>query len=276
MKKSSLSLCIVGAGNIGSAIADGLLDSSRTLVDTIILTKRSLHSIRDYANKGVQLTTNNEEAIQQADIVILALQPSLIVPFIKKHRAILLKKRPLLASVATNITLAQMQNALSYELPNVGSTALPLYRIMPNTAIAVKESMTCISRVHASVEQDEFIEALFNTVGEVLFIEDELMNAATVLCACGTAFALRYIRAASQGGTEIGFHANDALKLAAQTVKGAATLITQTQQHPEQAIDQVTTPMGCTIAGMNEMEHQGFSSATIKGIRKSYERAKEI
>jgi pyrroline-5-carboxylate reductase len=277
MPNSPLTLSIIGAGNIGTAIAQGLIDSSKTLVDSIILTKRNLGSLAHFTKHGVQLSSNNDDTISKSDIVILALQPAQIVPFIQKHQAILLEKKPLLASVATNITLEQMQTALSPSVETKSEALnIPLYRIMPNTAIAVKESMTCISRTNTTTSQDEFIEALFSTVGQVLFINDELMNAATVLCACGTAFALRYIRAASQGGTEIGFHAEDALKLAAQTVKGAATLITQTNQHPEQAIDQVTTPMGCTIAGMNEMEHQGFSSAAIKGIRRSYERAKDI
>lgn len=276
MKILPLTVSIIGAGNIGSAIANGLLDAPKSMVETIILTKRTLKSLANFSEQGVLLTSNNAEAIAKADIVILALQPSQILPFIKEHLTSLLEKKPILASVATNIKLEQMMQAIRSSAISTESAMLPLYRIMPNTAIAVKESMTCISRTNTSTEQDMLIENLFKTVGEVLFIEDELMNAATVLCACGTAFALRYIRAASQGGTEIGFHAEDALKLAAQTVKGAATLITQTKQHPEQAIDQVTTPMGCTIAGMNEMEHQGFSSAAIKGIRRSYERAKDI
>lgn len=276
MKILPLTVSIIGAGNIGSAIANGLLDAPKSMIETIILTKRTLKSLAHFTEQGVLLTSNNAEAIAKADIVILALQPSQILPFIKEHLTSLLEKKPILASVATNIKLEQLMQAIRASAISTENAALPLYRIMPNTAIAVKESMTCISRTNTTMEQDMLIENLFKTVGEVLFIEDELMNAATVLCACGTAFALRYIRAASQGGTEIGFHAEDALKLAAQTVKGAATLITQTKQHPEQAIDQVTTPMGCTIAGMNEMEHQGFSSAAIKGIRRSYERAKDI
>jgi pyrroline-5-carboxylate reductase len=98
------------------------------------------------------------------------------------------------------------------------------------------------------------------------------MDAATVLGACGTAFAMRYIRANIQGGIEIGFDANTANLIAAQTIKGAAELLLQRGTHPEQEIDKVTTPKGCTIAGLNEMEHRGFSSSLIKGLVASYDK----
>ena len=103
------------------------------------------------------------------------------------------------------------------------------------------------------------------------------MTGATALCACGVAFFLRSIRAASQGGIEIGFHAEEALMMAAQTAKGAASLLADRKDikdnHPEFEIDRVTTPRGCTIAGLNEMEHSGFSSAMIKGILHSAKKA---
>ena len=147
---------------------------------------------------------------------------------------------------------------------------MPLFRAMPNTAIAIQESMTCLSSAYASEEQIKLVRDLFCTVGKVVLIEEKLMDAATVLGACGTAYAMRYVRANIQGGIEIGFDAATASLIAAQTVKGAAELLLQKGSHPEQEIDKVTTPKGCTIAGLNEMEHQGFSSSLIKGISKSY------
>ena len=103
-------------------------------------------------------------------------------------------------------------------------------------------------------------------------IFEKLMDAATVLGACGTAYALRYIRAAMQAGIEIGFDAPTALAIASQTVKGAAKMALEEKVHPEQLIDRVTTPQGCTIVGLNEMEHQGFSSAMVRGVIASYEK----
>ena len=147
-----------------------------------------------------------------------------------------------------------------------------LFRAMPNTAIAIRESITCICKHNAGDEDAKYISDLFNQLGKTVFIEEKLMDAATVLGACGTAYAMRYIRANIQGGIEIGFDAATASLIAAQTVKGAAQLLLTKHTHPEQEIDKVTTPKGCTIAGLNEMEHQGFSSSLIKGVITSYKK----
>jgi len=122
--------------------------------------------------------------------------------------------------------------------------------------------------------EPEFVQALRELGGfsDEVLNDPELMDAATVLGACGTAFAMRYIRANIQGGIEIGFDAATASLIAAQTVKGAAELLLKKQTHPEQEIDKVTTPKGCTIAGLNEMEHRGFSSSLIKGLVASYQK----
>ena len=141
---------------------------------------------------------------------------------------------------------------------------------MPITAIAIQQSITCLSNSNASVKEIQWITHMFETVGKVAVIDEKLMDAATVLGACGTAYAMRYIRANIQGGIEIGFDAATASLIAAQTVKGAAELLLQKGTHPEQEIDKVTTPKGCTIAGLNEMEHQGFSSSLIRGITVSF------
>jgi pyrroline-5-carboxylate reductase len=141
---------------------------------------------------------------------------------------------------------------------------------MPNTAIAIQQSMTCLAQAGASDAQINYIKDLFDVLGKTVMIDEKLMDAATVLGACGTAYAMRYIRANIQGGIEIGFDAATATLIAAQTVKGAADLLLQKGTHPEHEIDKVTTPRGCTIAGLNEMEHQGFSSSLIKGIGTSY------
>jgi pyrroline-5-carboxylate reductase len=147
---------------------------------------------------------------------------------------------------------------------------------MPNTAIGIRQSMTCLSSESANGKALSVAESIFNTVGKSLRIEEELMGAATALGACGIAFFLRAIRAASQGGIEIGFHPAKALQIAAQTAKGAASLLLENDQHPEFEIDKVTTPRGVTISGLNQMEHDGFSSAMIKGIVTSAKKAEKL
>jgi pyrroline-5-carboxylate reductase len=124
----------------------------------------------------------------------------------------------------------------------------------------------------AKIDDLVLVQDLFNQLGKAITIDEKLMDAATVLGACGTAYAMRYIRANIQGGIEIGFSAATASLIAAQTVKGAAELLLKHNSHPEQEIDKVTTPQGCTIAGLNEMEHQGFSSSLIKGLTASYKK----
>jgi pyrroline-5-carboxylate reductase len=143
---------------------------------------------------------------------------------------------------------------------------------MPNTAASVNESITALSFGSDQLNRKERIQELFNTLGETLIIDEKLMESATILGACGIAYVLRFMRAMIQGGIEVGFDSKTATKIVSQTIKGAAELIIQNGTHPEEEIDKVTTPKGCTIVGLNEMEHSGFSSALIKGIVTSYEK----
>jgi pyrroline-5-carboxylate reductase len=170
-------------------------------------------------------------------------------------------------SVATGVWMKDVEEILD--------SNFSICRAMPNTAIAIQQSMTCICANTAASQQVDFVTDLFNQLGKTILIEEKLMDAATVLGACGTAYALRYIRANIQGGIEIGFNAAQASLIAAQTVKGAADLLLTKNTHPEQEIDKVTTPMGCTIAGLNEMEHQGFSSSLIRGLTTSFQKIKK-
>jgi pyrroline-5-carboxylate reductase len=169
-----------------------------------------------------------------------------------------------LVSVVTGVSIRDMEEIIAKKLA--------VCRAMPNTAIAIRQSMTCLSFSQAREEQVQRVKDIFSRLGKVAVIDEKLMDAATVLGACGTAYAMRYIRANIQGGIEIGFDAATASLIAAQTVKGAADLLLEKGSHPEQEIDKVTTPKGCTIAGLNEMEHQGFSSSLIKGISASFQK----
>jgi len=130
--------------------------------------------------------------------------------------------------------------------------------------------MTCLAFDNKWDAYKDEVTGLFDLLGKSVIITEELMASATVLGACGIAFALRFMRAAMQGGIEIGFSADVAQFITAQTMKGATELILQSNHHPEQEIDKVTTPRGITISGLNEMEHQGFSSSLIQGLITSF------
>jgi pyrroline-5-carboxylate reductase len=210
---------------------------------------------------GITLQSDNVAAVSDADIVVLAVKPYQIETVIKEISPAL-KSDAMFLSLATGISAQQITD---YSGKN-----LPVFRAMPNTAIAIGESMTCISAHNATRDQEDLMLDIFNQMGKALIIPEELMAAATVLAACGIAYALRFIRAATQGGIEIGFGSDLALQIAAQTVKGAAELLIQGGNHPEAEIDKVTTPRGITISGLNEMEHQGFSSSLIKGLITSF------
>jgi len=261
-------LAIIGTGNIGASIADGLLDSGTILVKDLILTRRRLHRLEKYKAMGIQTTADNLEAIQAANTIIISVEPQQIDELLAEIGPALDQKRHTLISVVTGVSIEQILKGVNKEISVV--------RAMPNTAISLRESITCLACSGEDKTALELGKSIFDTVGETVIIEEELMGSATALGACGIAFFLRAIRAASQGGIEIGFNSEKALLIAAQVAKGAASLILERNQHPESEIDKVTTPRGVTIAGLNQMEHEGFSSAMIKGIVTSAEKAQGL
>ena len=254
-------IAIIGGGNLGTAIAEGLLKSNFAQPGQITVTKRNTATLSSLKEQGINIHSDNNKAVAGNEVIILAVKPFQIKEVLESIKDDLTPKHTLI-SVVTGISLDEIRSITGNEIS--------LFRAMPNTAIAIRESITCISSLQATDEQKQYVEDLFSKLGKIANIDEKLMNAATVLGACGTAYAMRYIRANIQGGIEIGFDAKTASLIAAQTVKGAAELLLTTNTHPEQEIDKVTTPKGCTIAGLNEMEHQGFSSSLIKGIAASY------
>lgn len=268
MKTKSKNIAILGGGNIGVSLARGLVKSGRYKAGQITITRRNLKMLDALKKDGFIVTDDNNKAVRDSGIVVLSTLPqqlNSVLGVIKKN---IDPKRHLLVSVVSGANIRDMKREIGKEVK--------IIRAMPNTAIAIGESMTCIAHDNAPKADVDEVRGIFETVGITVEINEELMTSATALCACGIAFFLRAIRAASQGGTEIGFHSEEALKMAAQTAKGAASLLLAHESHPEGEIDKVTSPKGCTIAGLNEMEHQGFSSALIKGIKLSSVKAGEL
>ncbi len=254
-------IAIIGGGNLGTAIAEGLLKSKFSKPSEIIITKRNISTLTSLAEKKVTVTDDNIAAAKKSEIIILAVKPfqiSEVLNNIKNE----LGSNKILVSVVTGVTMSDIRSIVGDKIS--------IFRAMPNTAIAIQQSMTCVCSDKVNSTEIKYVHDLFKNLGLVVTIDEKLMEAATILGACGTAYAMRYIRANIQGGIEIGFDAATASIIAAQTVKGAAELLLQNGSHPEQEIDKVTTPKGCTIAGLNEMEHQGFSSSLIRGIMTSY------
>lgn len=261
-------IAIIGAGNIGTAIALGLAESPSFNAKYVTLTRRKVQLLGDLKKLGFNVESENRKAIKNSEVIVIAVEPQQIDVVLKEISVDLEVSKHVLISVVTGVTTQQIKNIIRKKVPVV--------RAMPNTGIAVGESMTCVASEERNGDSIKVAKSIFDTVGKTLVINEEQMNSATALVACGIAFFLRAIRAASQGGIEIGFHSQDALAMAAQTAKGAASLLLTNKQHPEFEIDKVTTPRGCTIAGLNRMEHEGFSSAMIRGIVVSADMASKL
>ncbi len=255
-------IAVIGGGNIGTAIITGLTRSGVFKKSDITVTRLPSQSLTDLQKEGFNATHSNIEAISNAEMIIVAVQPRQAKQIFAELKEHIDHKKQTVVSIVSGLAIEDIEKHIG------GKTEV--IRVMPNTAIAVCESMTCMASKNTSSKRFEEVKAIFCKVGKVLVIDEKLMASATVLAACGTGFFLRIIRAASQGGIQVGFHADEAQLIAAQVAKGATTLVLETGNHPEAEIDKVTTPMGLTIKGLNEMEHNGLSSAIIKGIVHSY------
>lgn len=263
-------IAILGAGNIGTAIARGLVRSGRYKPGQITLTRRKIQLLEPFSAEGYAVTQDNARAVEGSDVIILAVEPRQIMPLLSEVTPRIRPDGHVLVSVVSGVSLQEISDL-------IGGKCM-VVRAMPNIAAAIGESITCIAfgKDSPPAETWDKVRSIFEAVGKAMIIDEEQMIAATVIGACGIAFFLRAIRAASQGGIEVGFHSQDALKIAAQTARGAATLLLQSENHPESEIDRVTTPRGCTISGLNQMEHEGFSSAMIKGILTSRDKAAKL
>ncbi len=261
-------IAILGGGNIGTAIASGLLASGKTAASDIIVTRRNLKLLSDLEEKGISVTSDNSKAVKESSVIILCVQPTQVKDLLLEIKDSLDPAQHVFSFVVAAYEVKDIQELIGDQVP--------LVRVMPNTAIAIRESMTCLATNNGSDLALKKVEGIFDQLGSTMVIREKLMGAATILGACGIAYFMRFIRAASQGGIQVGFHADEAQAIAAQTARGAASLLLQTGSHPEDEIDKVTTPRGCTIAGLNEMEHFGLSSAVIKGIITSYNEIEKL
>lgn len=261
-----MKIAIIGAGNLGISIATGILHSGGAT--TMYITRRNLEAIREFESYGnVRITSDNREAVSASDILIFSVQPTHMADILNEIKD-LLHDNHVIISTITGFSISRMEEILG--------TDRHLLRAMPNTAISVGRSMTCICSNEKGKKRLELTGAIFNRMGHTLVIPESQMQAATVICASGIAFWMRLIRATTQGAIQLGFDAREAQELAMHTCAGAAELLISSGHHPEEEIDRVTTPMGCTIEGLNEMEHQGLSSSLIKGIVSSYDKISQI
>lgn len=254
-----MKIAIIGAGNMGGAIARGLAKGSLVRVEDIRVSNPSPGKLEALKAEfpDMQVTSDNSEAVAGVDIVVLAVKPWLVGEVLNKLQ---LKETQMLISIAAGIKLGDLWQLL-------GQKGNPLFRVIPNTAISEMQSMTLVSCSQASQEQIQLVLDIFSEMGLAMLIPEEKMAAATAMTSCGIAYALKYIQAAMQAGIELGVRPKDGMRMVAQSLKGAAELILANDTHPSVEIDKVCTPGGLTIKGINQLEHDGFTSALINAIK---------
>ena len=254
-------IAIIGAGAMGGATVEGLIKGEYFNNGDITVSDPSQVVVEKFAKLGVSVTTDNKLAADSADIVCVVVKPWLVESVLKDIKLELNPQKQILIVIAAGVSSASIKEWLGEYCP-------PLFLVIPNIAIAEMASMTFIVPCGAVAQHHtEQVEAIFGEMGDTLITDEQHLASGTTLASCGIAYAMRYIRAAAEGGVELGFKADDAKKIVMQTMKGAAELLEASGLNPEAAIDLVTTPGGVTIKGLNEMEHAGFTSAVIRGLK---------
>lgn len=266
-----MKITIIGAGSIGGAIACGLAKGSIFKASDITCTTQSEESLEKLriTYPAFNLTHDNKLAAQSADIIVIAVKPWRVETIIEEIKPVLDLDKQIIVSVAAGIPFEGLKKFLLKNMEYDCLATPTLFRIIPNTAIEVMNSMTFVSAYNASQEETQMILDIFNELGNAMLVEERLMEAGTALASSGIAFALRYIRAAIEGGVELGFYPKQAQEIVVHTVKGAVELLLAHKSNPEMEIDKVTTPGGITIKGLNEMELSGFTSSVIRGLKAS-------
>lgn len=259
-----MKIAIIGAGEMGGAFASGLLKGDIFKADDITVANPHDNKLERFAQLGASVTTDNKAAVADADYVAIVVKPKVVKSVIDEIKPALDYDSQTIINMAASITIGQLRDWLKEDgkVPDI-------FQVLPNIGIAERASMTFISpSVQAKAHLDK-VKEIFNDVGRTLVVDENLLSAGTALSGCGIAYVMRFVRAASEAGVELGFRATDAKDVVLQTMQGAISLLQANGRHPEAEIDKVTTPGGMTIKGLNAMEQAGFTNAVIQGFKGS-------
>lgn len=265
-----MKLAIIGLGNMGKAILSGILAQNLIKAKEIIVADKKI-AAPDFELEAefsqINLSSDNREAVKKADAVILAVKPQIIKLVLQEIKNDCANK--IIISVAAGIKTSMLAQYFGEKAKMV--------RIMPNTPALVSSGMSAVYYSKAVTEEEkDFVEKIFSSLGETTEIKESEMDAVTGLSGSGPAFVYLFIEALADAGVLKGLDRQTALKLAAQTVKGGAEMVLKSDKHPAELKDMVASPAGTTIAGLAELEYNGFRSTVIKAVKAAAERSEEL
>ncbi len=255
-----MKIAFIGAGNMGGALVKGLYASRACKAEDLAVADASEEALKGISkiSKNILVTTDNQKVAKGADYIVVAVKPWLVDIVLEGIKPVLTDGQVII-SIAAGVELAH--------IAGIVGESRALFRVLPNTAVALLAGMNFVSSRNASKEQEDFVLTLLGKLGKSLAIPEKQMTAFTSVSSCGIAYALRYLRAATEGAVELGVRPDIAQEVIAQTMIGAAELILHNKTNAESEIDKVTTPGGWTIKGLNAMEAYGFTNAVIQGIK---------
>ena len=248
---------IIGGGAMGGGLARGLINGNHIQAENITIANPHTEKLEDLAVAGVNVTENNDAAVKGVDLIVFAVKPWILPDVVKKVAADIDASGQEVCAIVAGVSSSDLRSWFGENLPERFSIS------MPNTAMSVSESMTFLVNINGDCP---LAKKVFDKLGKTDIVAESKLDAGMALASCGMAFAMRYVRAACEGGVELGFRASEAQRIVAQTLKGAVKLLEQSESHPEVEIDKVTTPGGITIRGLNAMERAGFTNAVIEGL----------
>lgn len=262
-------IAVLGSGKLGEALMTGMLDAGIVKKGQFIATAAHRERLEQIEKKlNVETTLSNGEAVRQSELVLLCVKPQTVEEVLRQVTDDFTPNH-LLISVAASVTSRFIENILDKPVPVV--------RTMPNTPCLIKQGMTAIAPGrHARPEHVEQARTIFDAIGRSLVLDEKHMDAVTGLSASGPAFVYIIIESFVEAGVKVGLPREVATKLAAQMVLGAASMVLETGEHPAKLKDIVTTPAGCTIDGILELEDGGLRVTLIKAVVRATERAREL
>lgn len=274
---------VIGAGNMGGALVRGFFRTTAEAPLRIIATAHGEATLQRLAAEcpGVETTTDNAAAAAAADVVIIAVKPWLVDSVVGEIRQAAAGK--LVCSVAAGVSAQHIAEVFAAGAEAADGAGVPaaVFCAMPNIAAQYGQSMTFIEEngaagadgcPSAAAEGLETLRTLFSRVGDVFVGSAKQLEAGMMVSGCGVAYVMRFLRAMALGGVELGFRPADAERIAEQTMLGAVSILQGSGEHPEAAIDRVTTPGGYTIRGLNALDAAGFNAAVVSALRAGFER----